>query len=71
MPCWDEQIRDRLAQTLIFLLKVLQLPQLIRPHAAILLVPAIPRLFRDADLSDRMNARHTLAHECLYLAWLC
>ena len=50
----EGQIRHRLSQPVILLLKPLQFLQLIYAHSAILLTPAVIGLFNNSDLSDRI-----------------
>ncbi len=60
--------RDCFAKALILLLEMLQLFQLIGPHAAVLLSPTVIGLLPDADLADRIYTGHTLANHNFYLA---
>ena len=41
-----------------------------RPHAAVLLAPAVVRVFRDLHLANCVNARPTLSDQNIYLPQL-
>src|SRR5690606_24575554 len=55
------QISHRLAKPFVLLLELLQLPELVTAHAAILLAPPVIRQLRNADLANRIRHRHPLA----------
>ena len=56
----EGQIRHRLSQPVILLLKPLQFLQLIYAHSTILLAPAVIGLLRNLHLADHVNASLTL-----------
>ena len=64
------EIGNSPAKTLVFLLQTLQLLELIRPHATILLAPAIIRLFRNLNLAYRVNPCLTLPDKHINLPQL-
>ena len=64
------EIGNSSAKSFVFLMQPLQLFELIRPHAAVLLPPAIIRLLRNLNLSYRINPRLALPNKDINLAQL-
>jgi len=64
------EIGNSFAKLFVFLMQPLQLFELIRPHAAVLLPPAIIRLLRNLNLSYRINPRLALPNKDINLAQL-
>lgn len=59
----ERQIRDRLAQPLVLLLKILQPLHLVALQAAEFLAPAVIGERRDADRADRFGDRASLRYQ--------
>jgi hypothetical protein len=54
------QVRNGPAKMVILFLQPLEFLHLIRPHAAVLFAPAVVRLLRNANRSDRIKPRLSL-----------
>lgn len=66
----QRQVKDRSAQPVILLLKMLEFLQLVRSHTAILLAPTVERLLSNLHLPDGIDARHSLSAQRLNLPQL-
>jgi len=66
-PRFDEHLGFPSAKPLVLLLKLLEAPELITAHPAILLAPAIEADLADPELTDRVCNRHALAVQHLNL----
>jgi hypothetical protein len=66
-PRPNRRKRHGFSQLFILFLQALQLLQVIRAHATVVLLPAGIGLLSYADLTDRIQTRHPLPHQNLNL----